>query len=132
MDSSYTGGCQCGAIQYVCSQAPRFSVICQCRQCQRITGSGHAAQFAVERTSTTITGTVQTFALTSDAGNQVESAFCGQCGSPLYKTTSMMPNVLVFHVGSLDDPSAFKPQMVVHSESGHAWDTIDPAIPRNP
>jgi len=104
--------------------------MCQCRQCQRVTGTGHAAQFAVQAAKTTINGTVQTHALKSDRGNDVVSAFCGNCGNPMYKTTSMMAEMIYFHAATLDSPGDFRPQMVVHSESAQPWDHIDPAIER--
>jgi len=130
MTSKVSGQCSCAAVSYTCESEPKFSVLCQCRQCQRITGTGHGAQFAIEANNTTITGNVQTYDLTSDQGNKVVSAFCGQCGNPMYKTTSMMPNLLFFHAATLDDPSLFEPQMVVFSESAQPWDHIDPAIER--
>jgi len=130
MSVEFKGQCACGAIKYACEGAPNFSLICQCRQCQRITGSGHAAQFAIEASKTTIEGTVSTYELSSDSGNTVKSAFCGNCGSPMYKTTSGMPDSLVFHAATLDDPSIFSPQMAVFASAAQPWDHIDPAIAR--
>lgn len=130
MSEQYTGQCVCGSIKYTCNTEPMFSLMCQCRQCQRITGTGHSVQFAVDANETTIEGKVSTYDLTSDAGNDVKSAFCGQCGNPIYKTTSMNPGMLVFHAATLDNPSLVSPQMVVHSSSAQPWDCIDPSIER--
>jgi hypothetical protein len=41
MDKSYTGGCACGAIRYEIAGEPAVMVDCQCRQCQRDSGTGH-------------------------------------------------------------------------------------------
>lgn len=125
-----SGQCACGSIRYECGAEPAFSLICQCRQCQRITGTGHSAQFAVDKESTQIKGDPNYFEMTSDAGNEVTSAFCGNCGSPVFKTTAMMPRFIVFHAATLDEPSRFKPEMVVYSEAGQLWDHIDSALPR--
>jgi len=130
MKEKLSGQCSCGAVSYVCTAEPKFSLLCQCRQCQRITGSGHAAQFAVEIDKTNIKGNVQSFALKADSGNDVSSNFCGTCGNPIYKTTSMMPELLFFHAATLDKPSLFQPQMVAHADSAQPWDHIDPAINR--
>ena len=126
----FSGRCACGSIHYQCTSLPEFSLICQCRQCQRITGTGHAAQFAMCSESITIQGDVQTFNYTSDEGNTVTSAFCGHCGNPVYKTTTMMPEFFVFHAGTLDNPDQYQPEMVVFSKSGQQWDHVDPALPR--
>ena len=130
MDNPITGQCMCGSIKYTSEAEPLFSLLCQCTQCQKITGSGHSAQFAIDANKTKITGDVNKYKLTSDSGNAVESAFCPNCGNPIYKTTSMMTDTFVFHASTLDDPSEFKPGMVVFSSSGQPWDHIDRTLER--
>lgn len=130
MESVLSGGCACGAIRYEIKTAPEFSMICQCRQCQRISGSGHAAQFAVDAKSTTIQGDVKFYKVTSDDGNTVSSGFCGNCGSPVLKRSSGYPQYITFHAATLDDPSSYEPQMVVYSQFKQPWDHVDPSLPR--
>jgi len=36
------------------------------------------------------------------------------------------------HVGALDDPSDFAPELVMFASRGHAWDRLDPALPKVP
>ena len=43
-----------------------------------------------------------------------------------------MPDMTTITAGSLDDPSVFKPQFVVYTSRGHAWDRVDPALPSFP
>jgi hypothetical protein len=57
-------------------------------------------------------------------------AFCPTCGSPVYLTFTTMPELFTVHAASLDDPSRYKAQMVTYATRGHAWDHIDPALPR--
>ena len=128
MKAPFSGGCMCGAIRYACHAEPKFQLICQCTHCQKITGTGHALQFAVDMEKTTVTGDVKTFTLISDAGNPVQSAFCGECGNPIYKVTSRIPGAFVFHAATLDDPATFKPTFHVYARSAQPWDRIDPAL----
>lgn len=130
MKAGLTGGCACGAIRYECKASPEFTLICQCRQCQRISGSGHAAQFVATAASTAVHGEVKYYQQTSDAGNTVSSGFCADCGSPVLKTSSAYPQYLVFHAATLDDPGAYQPQMVVYSQFKQPWDHVDPSLPR--
>ena len=123
------GGCACGAVRYESNSEPAFSMICQCRQCQRISGSGHAAQFALPAESVSLTSEVKFFGLTGDSGNSVSSGFCPSCGSPVFKKTSGFPQFLFFHAATLDDPKKFKPQFVAWSSSKQPWDHIDPGLP---
>ena len=123
------GGCACGAVRYEASSAPVFSLICQCRQCQRISGSGHAAQFALPAEAVSLTGGIKWFGLTSDGGNAVSSGFCPDCGSPVLKKSSGFTQFLFFHAATLDDPGKFSPQFVAWSSSKQPWDFMDPALP---
>jgi hypothetical protein len=124
-----TGGCQCGAVRYAASTSPSFSIICCCTQCQKITGSGHAPQFALAKADVTLTGTPTRYILAADSGNEVTSAFCATCGSPLYKTSVGHPEFMFFHAATLDDPSLYRPQSVVWVRSRQPWDYVDPALP---
>ncbi len=130
MGNNPCGGCASGAIRYECSVEAKFSMICQCRQCQHISGSGHAAQFSVPATATRIDGQVSFYDQLSDSENTVSSGFCGNCGSPVFKKTTGPPELLFFHAGTLDDPSIYKPKMVIYTSSKQPWDHVDPALPR--
>ena len=43
MSETFTGGCACGAIRYEISAEPLFMNDCQCRDCQRRSGTGHGS-----------------------------------------------------------------------------------------
>jgi hypothetical protein len=40
-----------------------------------------------------------------------------------------MPDLIFLRASSLDDPDIFKPQMVVYTRSGPAWDHMAPDLP---
>jgi len=131
MSEKITGRCACGAIKYTAASKPEFTLICQCRQCQRISGSGHAAQFAVLVSESTIEGEVCFYEQIADSGDTVSSGFCANCGSPMLKKTTKLPEILFFHAGTMDNPVLFKPEVVVYEDSKQPWDHVDPEIPRN-
>lgn len=127
--TSLTGGCACGAVRYRVTAAPGFSFHCQCRQCQRATGTGHASLFVVPKASVSIEGGLKLHDQIADDGAIVSRGFCPHCGSPLLGTSSGSPDVMLIAAASLDDPSRFKPQKVVFSASRQLWDHVDPALP---
>jgi hypothetical protein len=49
MSGAYTGGCACGAIRYEIADDPMVQSDCQCRDCQRKSGTGHTATSWVGR-----------------------------------------------------------------------------------
>lgn len=130
MSESLHGGCACGAVRYQVSAAPAFSLICKCRQCQRITGAGHAAQFAASATDTIVHGGLSYWQYTADSGGLVQCGFCPTCGNPVLKESSRFPRFVFFHAATLDAPEQFRPQMVVFGASGQSWDVVDPSLPQ--
>jgi hypothetical protein len=130
MSEAYTGGCACEAIRYEISGEPLVMVDCQCRDCQRKSGTGHGSYLAFPRTNVRLSGEAKHWDLVGDSGNVKTRAFCPQCGSPVYMTFVANPAVFAVHAASLDDPARYKPQMVTYAVRGHAWDKLDPALPK--
>jgi hypothetical protein len=127
--NAFTGGCACGAIHYEIAAEPLFSNDCQCRDCQRKSGTGHGSYMTFPRAGVTLTGKASHWDMVGDSGNVKTRAFCPTCGSPVYMTFAAMPEVFTIHAASLDDPSRYKPQAITYRGRGHAWDQIDPALP---
>jgi hypothetical protein len=128
MSESYTGGCACGAIRYEISDEPLAMLDCQCRQCQRESGTGHASHLTFPNKNVKIAGDAQHWNMIGDNGIVKSRAFCPTCGSPVYMTFPDMPDYFVVRAGSLDDPAKYKPQMVTWSAAGYAWDHLDPIL----
>lgn len=130
MSKAYTGGCLCGAVRYEIEAEPMVAGHCQCRDCQRMTGAGHSSMLAFPRPAVRITGPLKGYGVKADSGNTATRSFCGECGAFVAASSSGMPDMVTIAATSLDDPSRFVPQMVVYTRSGHAWDALDPALPK--
>lgn len=127
--TSMQGGCLCGAVRYEVTAEPLMTGHCQCRSCQRLSGAGHASHIALPKAAVAITGAVKTYQWQADSGNTVTSAFCPNCGAPVYGTSSGFADMLTIRAASLDDPSVFEPQMVVFGNSAQPWDRIGGDLP---
>lgn len=131
MNQIYSGGCACGAIRYEISDEPMFSNECQCRDCQHKSGTGHGSYMTfLDRRRVKLDGDATHWDIVADSGGVKTRAFCPTCGSPVYLTFAAMPDFFTIHAASLDDPSRFKPQAVTYAVRGHAWDHLDPALPK--
>jgi hypothetical protein len=130
MSQTYTGGCACGAVRYEISDAPVFQNHCQCRDCQHKSGTGHGSYLTFARGGVKQTGQATLWNITGDSGNVKTRAFCPACGSPVYMTFAAMPDVFTVHAASLDDPALFQPQVVTYAMRAHAWDVLDPVLPK--
>ena len=131
MSEAYTGGCACGAIRYEISGEPRLMGDCQCRDCQRKSGTGHGSYLTfLGRAGVKLTGQAKHWDIVADSGNVKTRAFCPTCGSPVYLTFAAKPELFTVHAASLNDPSRYKPKVVFYGVRGHAWDHVDPALPK--
>ena len=53
----------------------------------------------------------------SDAGNNLELGNCTNCGSPIYKSTSKLPDVFFIPVGLLSDQTVFTSPHLAYSDN---------------
>src|SRR5262249_55531067 len=113
-----TGGCLCGAIRYEARGPRRNSFICHCRMCQRASGAPFAGLFYMATENLQITKGAP---LTYKSSPQVERAFCGVCGAPLFFSRLSRPEQRAVTVGSLDDPNHFEPTFQVCLSSAVSW-----------
>jgi hypothetical protein len=95
-----SGRCACGATTYTLCDEPEFSYLCQCRQCQKSSGSGHAALMMVAREALSIDGPLKTHEQRSDSGKIVGRRFCQECGTPIVLESSGYPHLLFVTAGS--------------------------------
>jgi len=121
MTDQLQGGCLCGASRYQAG-AGKFAIRCYCRDCQHVSGGGHLPQVAVDADSLRHTGPIKTFGQKADSGSDLGFSFCGDCGAPLFKTTSKAPELAFLMVGSLDDPSGIEIGSEVFEAGRQPWD----------
>ena len=124
------GSCHCGNVKFSISGPldPATLLTCHCRDCQQITGTGHARSLGVDRSCVEWNGTGETtkYILKSAWGNAVETHFCGICGTPIYKKTPIADALLFFHAGTLDEESIneYRPRVEIWAHSKPAWDNL--------
>lgn len=129
MSKPYIGGCACGAIRYEITGEPAVMLDCQCRQCQRDSGTGHQSHLTFVAAEVRTEGEPSRWQTIGDGGTVKERAFCPTCGSSVYMTFPAAPDIFIVTPASLDDPSRFRPQMVSWTAAGFPWDHLDPSLP---
>jgi len=128
-----TGGCLCGAVRYESTGEPGFALLCHCRDCQRQSGSAFAAGWRVPAAGFRVTqGEPKLYVRAADSGNEITRAFCPECGTMLFLRVSARPDLVAIRVGTLDDPSGFRPEADIFVKSAQPWDYMNTAVPRYP
>src|SRR5262249_18717781 len=129
--SEFIGRCFCGAIQYLVAAEPITSGICHCRDCQYVSGGAPAYVMLFPRTAFKLTqGTPRVYWSLAETGNRVGRLFCETCGTPMFAENGAHPEFIAIKVGTLNDPSVFKPKGHIWTRSAQPWHVISPALPR--
>jgi hypothetical protein len=127
--SKFVGGCVCGAVRYECDAEPLAMFRCHCRDCQRVSGGAFSPVVYVPMKSLYITkGALSYYSTESMAFGRNKRGFCGECGSRL--TGGETAEGIGVLAATLDDPTAFRPQVDIHVADAQPWDTLDPATPK--
>ena len=123
MSEVIKGYCLCGASGLEAVANAKFAIQCHCRDCQHISGGGHLPQIAVPFEGFVSWGQVKVYRSTSEAGNIVSLAFCAECGSPLFKSTSKMTDIVFLCAGPLEEDPVREPFQKVFEDCRRIWDT---------
>jgi hypothetical protein len=136
MMAKIEGGCLCGAVRYRSGAEPLMAVICQCKHCQRTSGSAYSVMLAMPAGSLEFNGEpLATYDDTGTSSLPVHRRFCGKCGSPIVSDAEAAPGMRFLKTGSLDDASWVRPQVAIWCDSAQPWAPL-PAevaqVPKNP
>ena len=125
----HQGGCLCGAVRYVCSEAHLAVYNCHCRDCQKASGAAFATCLIMKKSAVQVTtGQPCAFEVESEGGKALTRLFCGNCGSQLFSTPSH-PKLRIVKAGTLDDPSWLKPEQHIWTSSMQPWLRLDDQLP---
>ncbi|WP_366141436.1 GFA family protein [uncultured Shimia sp.] len=122
MTKTISGGCKCGAIRYLGEASDVSTFRCYCRDCQRLTGTGHSEMFPLVAASFQLVGPYSEYQMTGGSGRSTWSVFCPTCGSPLTRRSERMAHCVYVHASSLDEPEEYMPSRSIYTEAAQTWD----------
>jgi hypothetical protein len=121
----YQGGCLCGEVRYRVEAEPINERVCHCRLCQKAIGASFNARILFRAEDVSLDGPVATFNSSPD----LERGFCLRCGTTLFSRRASN-KVMGLTVGSLDDPSVFRPMLHMWTSSRQPWVRLDDELPQ--
>ena len=124
-----TGRCLCGSVTYEAGGDPLFAAHCYCRDCQRTSGTGHVPVMGMPKALFKVQGEIRSYAVPGTSGKKGIRNFCPTCGSLLFGTPEVAPDAVVLYVGTLDDPSVFRPEAILFRRNRHTWDVLAGSLP---
>ena len=128
------GECLCKAIAYEAHVDPARASICNCDDCQTLSGSpfrasvpARAADFHILR------GTPKVYIKTAESGNKRAQGFCGECGSPVFSSTAENREIYNLRLGMVKQRAQIPAQRQIWCDSALNWaqDIHDlPGVPK--
>jgi hypothetical protein len=130
MSDSLDGGCACGAVRYRIDATPMFVHCCHCRDCQRQTGSAFVLNALIEADRVTLlSGAPTPWRMPTDSGRPHDIQRCPQCQTALWSEYGGVAQLRFMRVGTLDDPTALKPDVHIYIRSKQPWVSLPPDVP---
>jgi hypothetical protein len=121
------GACHCGAIRYEAEIDPDSAGICHCTDCQVLTGSAFRVTVAApDDKFRIVAGEPKIYVKTGDSGRNSLQAFCGNCGSPLYRASADVSEdgsqrMIGIRVGTIRQRRAIQPASQCWTRSALGW-----------
>jgi hypothetical protein len=132
MRTPFTGGCACGAVRYEGHTEPTMTLNCYCRACQRASGSTVVSVLFLPATALSLIGELKYHTTIGGSGELISRGFCPACGSPVVIRAAVLPDLILVHATSLDDPSWFRPTMDIWTSSAQPWAYMNPELTKYP
>lgn len=123
MSNLLEGGCMCGAVRYRIEGPPLIVHCCHCTECQRQSGSAFAVNAMIERSRIELlAGETVAGHMPAESGKGQTVHRCGECGVILWSHYSGAgPAIAFLRAGTLDDPSAYPPDIHIFTRSKQPW-----------
>ena len=129
-DLPLTGGCLCGGVRFVVSEAPVSAGYCHCTRCQRRTGSAAAVSARLAPGSLRIeSGEEIVRSYVPDDGFAKD--YCSACGSALWSRNPDDPRWISVRLGAFDGDPGIRPSYRQFVAYAAPWEPIpDDGLPR--
>lgn len=119
--TTFSGSCLCGAVQYEISGDPKRFYHCHCQRCRKATGTGHASNLIIKAdTMNWLKGEASLARYKVPDAERFATCFCTQCGSPMPRFIPEL-GVTLIPAGSLDTAPALPPPARIFWDSRADW-----------
>jgi len=119
------GGCACGNVRLNYTGEPSAKALCHCTDCKKITGSSYSTNIVIPSEGFEVTsGKPKSWTKKADSGESIETFFCGDCGTTMWRETPTFGPNKAFKVGVLDTLQGFndaKPDLELYAPQRASW-----------
>ncbi|MDX2238357.1 MAG: GFA family protein [Hyphomonadaceae bacterium] len=102
------GACHCGAVRFVARVSPRLVSLCHCTDCQTMSGAPYRVNVPALHANFDLHGDPKRYVKIGSSGECVTTAFCGECGSPIFSSKEGGDHVNI-RIGVVSQRAALAP-----------------------
>jgi hypothetical protein len=127
------GQCLCGKIAYEAHVDPAKASICNCTDCQTLSGSPFRASVPAKAEDfTLLRGQPKIYIKTAESGTKRAQGFCGECGSPVYSSAAENPVLYNLRLGMVKQRAQIPALRQIWCDSALGWAKDISGIPGVP
>jgi hypothetical protein len=125
------GRCHCGQIAYEADVDPNEVSLCNCTDCQMLTGSTFRVSVRAKKENfRLLRGQPKVYVKTADSGARRRHSFCANCGTPVSAAAdSDDPPQYSLRVGCLAQAKDLPPRRRIWCHSALPWSQDVSAVP---
>ncbi|WP_418116559.1 GFA family protein [Variovorax sp. 375MFSha3.1] len=117
------GACHCGRISYEAEVDPEKVGLCNCTDCQVLSGTAYRVSVTVPAAGfRLLSGKPRGYVKTADSGVLRRQSFCENCGTPVWASAdSDTPPSYTLRIGPLAQRALLAPRHRIWCRSALAW-----------
>ena len=130
MSGTLVGGCACREVRYQLTSEPMFVHCCHCLNCQLHTGSAFVINLLIEASRVELlSGEPQPITMPLNGGSPNRIFRCPRCQVAVWSEYGGRSAVRFVRAGTLDEPSAVRPDVHIYTRSKLPWVGLPESVP---
>ena len=123
------GSCQCGQVRYETTEPALVSLVCHCKDCQKLSASAYSTTLTYRAEALIVTGELKRWVRIAESGTPNAAYFCPECGNRIFHENPDDPALRRLKPGTLDSDSIPAPEIHVWVSRKQPWVEIPPGMP---
>lgn len=123
------GSCQCGGVTYEVTEPPLVSLVCHCRDCQKLSASAYSTTLTFRAEALRVHGELSRWQRIAESGTPNAAWFCPTCGNRIFHENPEDPSLRRLKPGTLDSHPIPVPEIHVWVSRKQPWVEIPEGVP---
>ncbi len=115
------GTCHCGKVSFTAQIDPEKVMICNCMDCQILSGSPFRTIVPAPTESFKLIGSTKSYVKVAASGTSRAQVFCPECATPLYSTALENAPQVMLRLGCVKQRASLKPVLQLWQCSAAPW-----------